>query len=441
MRLRALVALGVLLGGCRFDGIQGQGVPDTQIALSPSHIVEAVNGLVRIWPRDLSRVDDYDLDLFTGCSCAPPSCVYYLQAPFDPRVRYDSAAGRWYFLGVSQYPSHRWCLGVSPGSDPRLGPYTYAEIPAPTGIVADGADIGFSDDKILLTTDDYGSPLVVINKPALLAGQLYYSFITASHNDLALRPFANLSGEAAAFAAGARSGDYDHVTSWKVTGNVPLGLAKISSVNSVSPPLRGAIQPPQPGTSVRLDVRGYGGIQSGGALYRDGSWWIASHGRCTPSGDVERMCVNLVEFRDDVFPGSFVLLVRQQVTIKTPGWYWFYPAFSIDSSGNVVAVMNGISASTYASIYAAGRLATDPLGSYRGPFLLRAGLSPYDQGGALASDGSAIRYGDYSGAAIDPTDPAHVWLAAEYPVTRDTYGTWISQAGANCDPVRACCGC
>jgi hypothetical protein len=57
------------------------------------------------------------------------------------------------------------------------------------------------------------------------------------------------------------------------------------------------------------------------------------------------------------------------------------------------------------------------------------GTSPYNDGtGAAAS-----RWGDYSGAAPDPTNPQQVWLAAEYTVNADGSANaspyWVTQIG------------
>src|SRR5439155_14958815 len=87
-------------------------------------------------------------------------------------------------------------------------------------------------------------------------------------------------------------------------------------------------------------------------------------------------------------------------------------------SGNMLAVYNESNAATFPSIWATGQLAGSP-GTQTATKLVRAGTSLYDS----RVCGGTNRWGDYSGAAVDPADPAALWAVAEFG----------GQAGDPCD--------
>ena len=92
-----------------------------------------------------------------------------------------------------------------------------------------------------------------------------------------------------------------------------------------------------------------------------------------------------------------------------------YPAF--DSSGNLYVSMTHTNTSIFAEARIAGRLATDPPNTMSGSWLLREGEVAKSSG----------RWGDYLGAAVDPSDPSCVWVVGQY--AKDTavfdWGTYI----------------
>jgi hypothetical protein len=80
-------------------------------------------------------------------------------------------------------------------------------------------------------------------------------------------------------------------------------------------------------------------------------------------------------------------------------------------------------AQRYISVYGSVQKTTDTAGMLEPPVLLKSGSGAYTE---------AARWGDYSGAGIDP-DPLNptVWLGGEYPTScgfliRSCWGTWIA---------------
>jgi uncharacterized repeat protein (TIGR01451 family) len=84
-------------------------------------------------------------------------------------------------------------------------------------------------------------------------------------------------------------------------------------------------------------------------------------------------------------------------------------------------VFSGSSSATYAGVYASGQKTTDVVNSFQSPpFQLKNGENSYTP--------FANRWGDYSGAALDPASPSTVWVAGEYVYISggSEWGTYIA---------------
>ena len=70
-------------------------------------------------------------------------------------------------------------------------------------------------------------------------------------------------------------------------------------------------------------------------------------------------------------------------------------------------------------VYASGQLASSP-GTFGAVTLIKAGEGPYVP--------NTARWGDYSGAGIDPSGTS-VWVAGEYALANNQWGTWVAEVG------------
>lgn len=156
------------------------------------------------------------------------------------------------------------------------------------------------------------------------------------------------------------------------------------------------------------------------AVYRNvngtGVLWVSANAACVPAADTgTRACLRLIKLST----GSSITKV-QDFDFGMFSRYFYYPAIQTDGSGNLIAVFSGSSAGEYASVYAGGQKTTEALNSFQTPVLIQAGENAYTP--------FASRWGDYSGAAIDPSDPPVVWVAGEYARIEggSEWGTWIA---------------
>ncbi len=84
-----------------------------------------------------------------------------------------------------------------------------------------------------------------------------------------------------------------------------------------------------------------------------------------------------------------------------------------------VMLLYGFSASAssiFAGAYYAGRFSGDPLGTVNSSVVVRAGLDTYVR--TFGTPGvDRNRWGDYTGASVDPTDDESFWVFNEYAIT------------------------
>ena len=97
------------------------------------------------------------------------------------------------------------------------------------------------------------------------------------------------------------------------------------------------------------------------------------------------------------------------------GTHTFYPSIAVDPSGNLGMGFAASASTIYPGAYFTGRFSSDPAGTNRGSGVLRAGLDYY-----VRTFGSGRnRWGDYSGASIDPSDGSF-WFFNQYAMARGT---------------------
>ena len=150
------------------------------------------------------------------------------------------------------------------------------------------------------------------------------------------------------------------------------------------------------------------------AVWGNGMIWTADGTECTTAPDTTpRSCLNYVGVTADS-AGTVNTTITQINNVGVSMSSLFYPSVSLDSSGNVITVFDESSSSTFPSIVDATIAAG---GSTLSPFqTLHTSSSYYNPPSGVCqtiNSSNACRWGDYSGAAQDPTNPKHVWVASE----------------------------
>ncbi len=402
--VRATAVGSVMTGLSNADNSTVAGVSllpsDSNLGVGPAHIFEVVNVVGRITPKAGGTPSTFSLRSFFGVDSG--------FSESDPRMIYDAASGRWFgtFLEYSSTASSI-ILTVSTSSDPtatfcryRLGN------PATETFLQDFPMVGVSDDKVVVAYNGFdlvtqafiGGGYYVVNKADLTG-------CVTTARVVRVPPSPDLATPHPAQSLGATSDLYMpmHGAANVLTLITVSGVPGVTTVTETSADL--AIDPwnppppaQQPGTSQTLDT---GDDRILSAAWQDASLWLTGNEACTPAGDAfARSCLRVVEVRTDT------VTVAQQITFDAAGTYYYYPAARPDGSGNLQVVFGASSSSSFAGVWATGRLVTDPPNTLEAPTLIQAG--------AGAQTDPSGRMGDYSGAAVDPADPTAVWVASEY---------------------------
>lgn len=402
-----------------FDGIsevQGRGnPPDTQVAAGPNAVMEMTNLEIEIFTKQGAPL----VSLTFGQFFNNTKNVYH--SLFDPKLMFDAPSGRW-FASVGDKTANVVTFAISASSDPMDSWNIYslsANRDSP-----DQPTIGASNDKFAISSNEYvgddfvGAQVWILPKSELIAGSQQVDFTTYGPMTgfESVHPVQQLSDSATLYMVS--TGGADIASSdfhfYSVTG-VPPGRVEIHTINLSIAPIIPSVSAAQPGTPVGLDTGqsagGPGDARIQSAVWFNGMLWLTFDDGCTPPGDNQtRSCFRLTQIDTSVSP----MVVIQDFDVGAKDFYYFYPALTIDGVGDLTVVFGFSSALSYTccfgSIAVTGQATTDPLGSFRTPTMLKVG-NYSDSGHNFIG---TVRYGDYFGASVDPTDQSLLWIAGEY---------------------------
>lgn len=398
--------------------------PDPNLGVGPGHVFEMVNTAGMIYAKNGTVVKDtFSLSSFFNLPSSSLS---------DPQVFYDSASGRW-FASIVDITNARVELAVSTTSDPT-GTFNTYSVSVGTRL-PDQPFIGANDDKFVISANDYSSSGTtflgvqywVLNKSELVTGASTIHFVTSAPDTtmFTLRPARHLTSATIFYmitnCLGSCITDPLSTTSSaeliSITGVPPGTVSTIAHTFSIST----STQPPnaaQAGTSTLLTTNDNRILS---AVWESNTLWFAAGDACTPSGDSSiRSCLRLIMLTTS---GTGAPSKSQDFDYSSKGEYLYYPALTI-GQGQLAVVYGRSSSSTDPSILVAGRLSTDPVNTLESAVVVRSGTAP----------DTSTRYGDYFGAATDPTPSPRstFWVAGEYRKSAQStsWNTAIAQLGS-----------
>ncbi len=392
--------------------------PDVQVAAGPGDVVEMVNLVLSIWTKQGAFLKNESLLNFFGV----PSNEFLS----DPKIQYDAASGRWFasITDVGVYssncgpvtPTGQVILAVSNTSNPAAAWTLYH---FGSGECYDQPILGVGSQTVILSVNVfstcltspytyYGAQFWVIAKADLVAGSPSpASRIFGPYKDTAsFHPARVLGTNAAEYlvSADANLTSVSSIEYLQVTGtppNVQVVFSNFSVRTITSPP-----KALQRGSVYSLDS---GDFRVQDAIWSSGTLWFSLGDQCTPSGDTQaRACIRLVELN------TTSNTVTQDFDVGAAGLYYLYPALQVDGRGDLLVVFGYSSASDYPGLMAAGRVFGTASGQLDPPKVIVAGT----KNETLGCSGTVVtcRYGDYFGAALDPSNASLIWAAGEVGV-------------------------
>jgi hypothetical protein len=323
----------------------------------------------------------------------------------DPYIEYDQNANRWYIASLSTASSSNVVLAISNDSNPLDGFSNIYSVPV-TGGSTDFDKMGFNFDAIVLEANDFsvsGAPakITVINKADALAGSLVFFQSTPSLQFRALVP-AQMQGSKAGdpmwFMAATGDPTYDGTTPntirvtemTNVLSSTPTYTDFAVSVDTYGPN-NGAADQPGAARSVATND-----VTTTQVTYLNGKL-VTAFSAGTPSDGFSYTKAHYYEV--DVSSGT-PTLVQQGVIDPGPGVATFFPAATIDTSGNLGLSWMESSSTEYVSFWI-------------GAVNAAGALSATDAAPGGGSMPFSFRAGDYGSVVLDP-DGTTFWAANEY---------------------------
>ena len=396
--------------------------PDGAVGAGPNHVFSMVNTAGIIYTKTGTLVrSTFGLDSFFGVPGASLS---------DPQVSFDVGSGRW-FASIININTNQILVAVSTSNDPTGTFNLYA--------ISDGTNLpdqpvaGTNDDKYVVSVNDFNSAgtrflgvhYFVVNKADLVAGATAHIASSAQDpNMFSLHPAQHLSSSTTFYlvtdctgsCVSSPTSQTNTETVISLTG-VPPGTVTVSSSSfSIATSVIGP-NAQQAGTTTLL-VTNDNRVES--VVWESNSLWAGWNDACVPSGDsATRTCLRLVQATTS---GS-TATKAQDFDFAARGAYYFYPAVT-SHLGQLAVSFGTSSSSVFPSAIVTGRASSDPVNTLQAPVTVKAGSAP----------DTSTRYGDYFGAATDPTPTASstFWLESEYrkDSTFQNWNTVISQVGS-----------
>ncbi len=409
------------------EGIASDGSgtpPDPDLAVGPSHIVTIVNSTFAIYSKTTSiEVQRSDLaawfqNVCSGCS------------PFDPRIAYDPHENHWIMLALEVNDTSQtsfYLVSVSQTSDPTgswwnwkldskldySGQATWSDYP----------DVGFdgilssSGGAVYITSSQFtfaGGGSFKTSMLNILPKSVLYTGGTLTTGTNYWRAWDRLNSDnsqaftlRAAKTWGNPGGEYlinsgdngdNYISLWRVNPTYPptaVDWTRQASINIGTyqvPPFATNNTCPDPLDT--LDNRIYNAIWSNNRIY--GAF---SEKQNFGSGDVTAIRYLKLSTTSNT--------AELNVVYGANGFHYFMPAISPNGSDDLTLVFARSSASEYAGLHVTGRRAG--ASSTEASALLQAGQTCINNSGDPYG-----RYGDYFGAARDPSDSTKVWVYGEW---------------------------
>ncbi len=413
--------------------------PDVSAAVGFDHLFMALNNRFRIQTKDGDILRDEDQQLSNGFWSAVDT-----GALFDPKIIYDPYNNRWVYIIDSRpnSPLSALYVAVSHSADPMGGWSIYSIDADPENDQwADFPSVGFNKNWIVINVNmgrNPGSTASSVSRTFVLNKQQLYSLGTV---DMSVFDAPNTLYRywtiCPAMVYDPNYNDVWCVTNddaddndlrfFKVTGgpsNPAMSEEGFISIGTAWPQNAGNLGP-QSGSAARIDL-GFDWVQS--AVWRNGLLYF-SQSFALPSGSTPNTATIQIASCNPV-TNTVVEAFRYNTDQNT---MYSYANLTVNESGDWIISSAKLTTTSFPS--AAVSVRRNGTNTFT-ETIFKAGEDWYN---LPASDGRN-RWGDYTTAAIDPSDDNSVWVAAPYSRLRSNpnntngeWGTWWAKiCSGNC---------
>jgi hypothetical protein len=417
--------------------------PDTIVAKSFNHVLEAANSAVRLFNTTGTVLDTKTLNAFFGASTTDGIL-------FDPKVYFDRLATnkRFYVVSLQQNDvpalSKIW-LAISRSQDPTsLAAANWCvysiegrkDIGTANESWADYPGLGVGPDSILITDNQFTfstsnftyavvtaiNKITIANNAASCPSLTTFTFTTQSDpNAFTLQPVQHFTSPSSfagttnpAYLLSTIFGNSAAYTVWQLR-NVAGGSPTLRSVN-VTGSFTYDLPPsaPQSGSATLLDTGDDRMVQAAGV----GNALSGVHGTsCNMGGGAAESCVRFVRIAvGQDGPGNLTASIKQQRTFGGgAGVFYFWPGIAVNNRNQTAIDFLRSSATSFLSAW----WTMKDLAS-----TIFEAASPITNG---TCGQSSDRTGDFVGMQADPSDFVSFWMAGERATTVAGSCQWQTQ--------------
>ncbi|MFM7231589.1 MAG: Calx-beta domain-containing protein [bacterium] len=413
--------------------------PDVDGAVGPNHVVETLNNNYRFFNRNTGAVLS-TISITTFWTPAGGSGY------FDPKILYDPIQQRWIATAVSNAANvaSSVLLGISQTNDPTGSWYLYRVLGDSTGVNwADFPCIGYNKNWVAINLNMFsnaanasaGAKCLVVDYPQARAGVFVARYITGT--GFCSAPVITESATEETLYApthlSSASGTYrlDRITGTPSAPVYTVGTTRSRGLTWAQP--SGNILPqaaPLSGTSVcgatPCKLASQDSQLRTSPVMRNGSIWYTQTVGLPATGGIQRTAVQWTKL--DAVSGNVLDggRIDDPTATATNGGFWYnYSSIAVNDAGDVVLAMSRFSSSTYPSAAYAFRAGSDVAGTFRDPYVYKAGDDYYNKDFGSGRN----RWGDYVRALQDPNDPKAFWVVSQYAKSRT--GTDDGTTGSN----------
>ncbi len=169
---------------------------------------------------------------------------------------------------------------------------------------------------------------------------------------------------------------------------------------------------PQLGSATEIEVNDRRTLH---AVWRNNSLWLTTTINPNSGPDIGQTTAHWVQLNTTTLD-SITLTDQGDVGGEdiASNTFTFFPAIAVNSNEDVIVGFSASASTIFPGAYYAGRFVGDPAGTVNPSVVVRAGLDFYVRTFGFGSN----RWGDYTGASVDPKDDKSFWIFNEYAINR-----------------------
>jgi autotransporter-associated beta strand protein/T5SS/PEP-CTERM-associated repeat protein len=415
--------------------------PDTQGAIGTNHFTAMVNGAVRVYDKTGVAVTPLRNETtFWTNALANNGQSTTFSGLSDPRLIYDPLSQRWFSVIITTDAQNSLLIARTDTADPtgtwKAVRFQNTNTSGANSLFIDYPTLGIDANGLYIGTNNFNGntfanrSLYSIPKSDLLGTNPTATSLTRFENlgnargftPHAVTDFSPTAGDAIVMSRVSNTTLGLTTISGSSASNATLSSTTNITVQSGASPGNATQPTPSLSTSSSVAIDA-GDNRIGSSVYRvnDKLYMVRTVDLGGGGSGIRFTVINATNNQ-----------VIQENTIGTSFFFNYYPAVAVNSSGDVVIgfTRSGFSGvgnpadNLFAGSYAIVGTTTNNIVTFGNMMTLRAGATEYQ--GAFSGD-TSIRWGDYSQANVDPTDPGIFWVTQEFTLSTNRWGTQATE--------------